>query len=377
MLDAPRRPRFIACGTSRLADPEAALAEAAAALDPGAAGLVLMLAPLNADTAALARAVPAALPGVPVVGAVTPGQITPLGYETGTLALLALPRAHFRTAVLRIPDLDRMSIKAVTDAVQARDRAFRRAQGTRRLAICLADGAARKEEMLISTLSSALGDTEVFGGSTGAVFHEGAFHGGAALCLLVETDLRVFGTGFTHVLPTEQDLVATDAVPERRLVRELNGAPAATEYARLIGCRPADLGPRVFADNPILVRHGAQHFVRAVAAVEDGDALSFLASIDDGEILTLGRGQGIVSALETGLDLRTGTGAEPDFVLGFDCILRRIEIGQKALESEVSAIFRRHRVLGMNTLGEQYCGRHLNQTFVGLAFYPPQGNPPP
>ena len=53
MLDAPRRPRFIACGTSRLADPEAALAEAAAALDLAAAGLVLMLAPLNADTAAL------------------------------------------------------------------------------------------------------------------------------------------------------------------------------------------------------------------------------------------------------------------------------------------------------------------------------------
>ena len=371
MLDQPTRPRFVASGSSRLSDPVAALGEAAANCDLLNAGFVMLLCPPELDRDALARAVGAVLGNLPVFGAVVPGQITAHGYESGALSLLAFPARHFRCDVTRIDTLAAMSIERVTDLVQGADRA----PGHPSVAICLADGAARKEEMLISTLTSALGDTEVCGGSTGPVFHDGAFHDGAALLVRIETDLRVEGTGFTHVLPTGVELVVTDAVPEQRLVRELNGAPAAQEYARLVGCPREALGPRIFADNPILVRHGTQYFVRAVAASDANDHLSFLASVDDGEILTLGRGREILSALETGLDLKTTAGVTPDFVLGFDCILRRIEIGQKSLEGSVSRVFRERHVLGMNTLGEQYCGQHLNQTFVGLAFYPPRPAP--
>ncbi|WP_347221420.1 FIST C-terminal domain-containing protein [Mycolicibacterium poriferae] len=91
-----------------------------------------------------------------------------------------------------------------------------------------------------------------------------------------------------------------------------------------------------------------------------------------GLILTLGRGKEILRTLEAGLGVKSATGAAPDFILGFDCVLRKLEIEQKQLTDDVSEIFRRHKVLGFNTYGEQTCGVHVNQTFVGVAFFEPR-----
>jgi hypothetical protein len=38
---------------------------------------------------------------------------------------------------------------------------------------------------------------------------------------------------------------------------------------------------------------------------------------------------------------------------------------------EVSAILAGHNVVGFSTYGEQYHSVHVNQTFTGLAIYPP------
>ena len=110
-------------------------------------------------------------------------------------------------------------------------------------------------------------------------------------------------------------------------------------------------------------------------AAPGGAALSFLSAIDDGLILTLGRGRDIVETLDAGLDVRGAQGRAPDVVLGFDCVLRKLEIEQKQLSGPVSEIFRDRRVVGFNTYGEQHCGVHVNQTFVGVAFFdpPPSG----
>jgi len=52
-------------------------------------------------------------------------------------------------------------------------------------------------------------------------------------------------------------------------------------------------------------------------------------------------------------------------------VLRRLEVEQKQLGRAVSDIFREARVLGFNTYGEQHRGVHMNQTFVGVAFFGP------
>jgi hypothetical protein len=39
----------------------------------------------------------------------------------------------------------------------------------------------------------------------------------------------------------------------------------------------------------------------------------------------------------------------------------------------MSATLRRHRVVGFNSYGEQFNMLHVNQTFTGVAIYPPAG----
>ena len=57
-----------------------------------------------------------------------------------------------------------------------------------------------------------------------------------------------------------------------------------------------------------------------------------------------------------------------DFVLGFDCVHRRLEAENRQVIRQISDIFRRFRVVGFNTYGEQFNAMHLNHTFTGVAF---------
>ena len=52
-------------------------------------------------------------------------------------------------------------------------------------------------------------------------------------------------------------------------------------------------------------------------------------------------------------------------------MLRKLEFEQKDLTRLTSGILRDYRVLGFSTYGEQHRGVHMNQTFVGIAFFEP------
>jgi hypothetical protein len=259
-------------------------------------------------------------------------------------------------------------------------RKFQHTAGWRRLGLIFSDGLSKQEDVLISTLETVLEDLPIFGGSAADamrfeetyVLHNGRVRSNAALLLLLETDLPFQGVGFDHFLSAGRPLVITDADPDERKVFEINGAPAASEYARLVGCAVEDLSPQVFAENPMLIEFKGSHYVRAISDADANGALSFLAAIDDGLIMTLGQGQEILRTLEDGLDIRDAAGHRPDFVLGFDCVLRKLEIEQKQLGGAVSEVLGAARVLGFNTYGEQHCGVHMNQTLVGVAFFGPQ-----
>jgi hypothetical protein len=372
-------PRYVVIGASRARDARTAVAEALAAVELSETCFIIALLPGGLTPCDVAREMEAAARGVPVFGCTTAGTITPSGYDDEALLLLAFPREHFRCSSLLISPLYPMSVKGIAAEVRAHAARFRRTAGWNRLALIFADGVSKQEDLLVATLEAALGEVPVFGGSAGDslefretfVLHGGQVHGNAALLLLLETDLKFQGLGFDHFLPTDQQMVITDALPEERLVLEINGAPAALEYARVVGCPVDCLSPQVFAENPMLVRQNENYHVRAIHGTQEAHALSFLGAIDDGLIMTLGRGKEVIETLEAGLDVCDTRGHAPDFVLGFDCVLRRLEIEQKQLGAQVSGIFRERRVFGFNTYGEQHCGVHVNQTFVGVAFFDP------
>ena len=376
---APPQPTCVRVAVSRAGHAGAAAREAAAQISLPETCFVLCFVPGGLDCQVVAGTLEEELEGLPVFGCSTAGQITTEGYETEALLLLAFPKSHFRCASVLFEPLNPLSTTAIATDAQRAEQRFRHTAGWHRLGLIFTDGLSRQEDILISTLETVLGDLPIFGGSAGDglrfdqtfVLHKGRALMDAAVLLLLETDLPFQGIGFDHFLPAGSHIVVTDADPEARKVFEINGAPAAREYARLVGHAVEDLSPEIFAENPLLIEYKNNHYVRAISDADETGALSFLAAIDDGLIMTLGLGQEITRTLTTGLDIHDHLGRSPDFVLGFDCVLRKLEIEQKQLGRAVSDILRAARVFGFNTYGEQHCGVHMNQTLVGVAFFEP------
>ncbi|MEO3416459.1 FIST N-terminal domain-containing protein [Roseovarius sp. CAU 1744] len=380
MLNVLNTSSAIAVAVSHEADPSDAVRDMAHQIDADEACFMLAFVPGSIDREGVAAALETQFQGLPIHGCTTAGQITPNGYESDAFLMIAFSKRHFRCATKLVSPLKPLPIKQLASDLSKLSMQFRKTANWNRLALTFSDGLSKQEDMLVTALETGLGEMPVFGGSAGdalefrdtAVLHGGAFHSNAALVLLLETDLEFTGLGFDHFLPTDHQMVVTGAVPEERLVLEINGSPAAAEYARLVGVSVGDLSPQVFAENPVLVRNNALYHVRAIQEVQAGGALSFFSAIDDGLLLTLGRGKEILRTLNAGLDVKSARGKPPDFILGFDCFLRKLEIDQKQITDAVSDALRQRRVLGFNTYGEQHCGVHVNQTFVGVAFFEPR-----
>ncbi|WP_424968621.1 MULTISPECIES: FIST N-terminal domain-containing protein [unclassified Dinoroseobacter] len=379
MRDHFMDPSIVQVAVSHLTSAREAALDAAARISLAETRFVLAFVPGDMPKDDVASALDEALAGVPVFGCSTAGQITDQGYETRALLLLAFPKKHFRCSSVLLAPLDPIAPTALATTAQRHAQEFQHTAGWKRLGLIFSDGVSQQEDVLVSTLEAVLSDLPIFGGSAGDslrfeqtfVLHKGVAHTNSAVLLMLETDLEFQGVGFDHFLPSGAPLVITGADPLARKVFEINGAPAAEEYARLVGCKLEDLSPTIFAENPMLVEYRDRHYVRAISDADDDGGLSFMAAIDDGLIMTLGKGQEILQTLETGLRRQDRLGEQPDFILGFDCVLRKLEIEQKQLARAVSDILCSSRVFGFNTYGEQYCGVHMNQTFVGVAFFGP------
>lgn len=370
---------IMSVGISRSDNPKTAVEEAFANIDLGASTFLLVFIPSHLDLNELSDVLEEAADGVAIFGCTTAGQITDLGYEDGALLVIAFSRAHFRCASVLISPLTPMSLSNVAENVELTARKFSHTATWNRFALVMADGLCKQEDNLLAAIETALPDIPVFGGSAGDglsfekthVLHGGKIHTNAGLLILVETNLSFVGLGFDHFLPTDNQLVVTKALPDERIVCEFNGSAAAEEYARVIGFDVADLSPEVFAENPLLVRNGSSFHVRAVQQVVDNTCLAFLSAIDDGLIMTLGKGAALLETLGSELSVTDPTKRPPVFILGFECILRKLEFDQKDLCHQVSEILVNSGVFGFSTYGEQHRGVHVNQTFVGIAFFPP------
>jgi hypothetical protein len=192
----------------------------------------------------------------------------------------------------------------------------------------------------------------------------------AAVLTMIRSDCRAKVFNLDHLLPTNRRMVVTEADPRARTVRQINGEPAAREYARLLGKDPGQLTTFTFAAHPLVVRVGGAHHVRAIQQVADNGDLVFFSAIDEGLVLTLAEPQDMVAHLDRELTALQQGGA-PMAILAADCILRRMEAEEKQMTGAISALLRQHRVVGFSTYGEQMNSMHVNQTMTGVALYPP------
>lgn len=199
------------------------------------------------------------------------------------------------------------------------------------------------------------------------VYFGGAFHSDGAILIVVSTRLPFKPFKAQHFVATDQRLVVTEADPALRMVMEINGLPAAEEYARILSIDPHDLSPRRFAACPVVVLIDATNYVRSIQKVNPDGSLTFFCAIENGLVLRVARGVDLIDNLEEAFARIHGEIGPPQLVISCDCILRKLEISQSLLKDRVSELFIHNNAAGFNTYGEQFHGVHVNQTLVGIA----------
>jgi len=357
-----------------------AAAELADALWHDHLGFVLFFCSAEYDLAGLADALESHFPSTPLSGCTTAGEITPLGYDRGSIVAMGFDRRLFAVETALIDDLDHFELthaQPLVDGLLARCRRQTIAPiNEHSFVLTLLDGLSSREEQVLATLDAALGHIPSFGGSAGDdnhlshthVYTAGRFHSHAAVVVMINTRLpfEVFSTH--HLTPLTHKLVVTEVNRERRRVIELNGLPAAQVYADLVGVAPEQLSAVIFARHPLAVRIGGQHYVRSIQRVHSDGSLSFYCAVENGIVLTAMQSTPLLENLKimlAGVSARLGT---PSVIIGCDCFLRRMELEALEHVEQASQLLRQAGVVGFNTYGEQHHGMHVNQTFTGVAF---------
>ncbi len=361
---------------------DAPVAELAARLGPVRLAQVFLFVSPSCDFARVVDEARAAFPGCRTVACTTAGEIGPDGYVDDMIIAVGLPADRFATRVLVARPLDALDGTDIAGQVVRCRTAL--ADGTPHFpsvfGFALVDGMSRSEDAFLAEIAPGLGHMPLFGGSAGdGRRFEGTLLGcdgvvleNAAIVTLIATDCRVQVFSLDHMTPSDRRMVVTGADPATRTVTEINGAPAAREYARLVGRDPDQLDTFVFAAHPLVVRLGEDHHVRAIQRMTDGGDLVFFSAIEVGMVLSVATPGDMSTHLEEELSALSATGAPAD-ILACDCILRRIEAEQVQKGRAVSRVLARHRVVGFSTYGEQIGPIHINHTMTGVAIYPPPG----
>jgi hypothetical protein len=97
-------------------------------------------------------------------------------------------------------------------------------------------------------------------------------------------------------------------------------------------------------------------------------SLSFFCAIDEGLVFTVARPTDMLSSTAKALtDISQSLGGI-DVVLGFDCVLRRLDAENRQIRRQMEDLYKSYGVVGFHTYGEQFNSMHLNQTLTGVAF---------
>jgi hypothetical protein len=341
--------------------------------------LVVFFCSSSYDLDRLGAEMKRAFAGIEVIGCTTAGEIGPAGYVAGSLSGMSFAASRFTAVCGCIERLRQFDIAAGQafgkDLLQRMGQRGTGAAGDNTFALLLIDGMSVREEPVARAVQSVLGAIPLVGGSAASsgeaiapvVYYGGRFAHDRAVVALLSTPLpvRLFETH--HFVASDERLVVTEADTERRVVKEINGLPAAQEYARRLGVAPHELGPEIFSASPVVVLIDGKSYVRSIHKANADGSLTFFCAIENGLILRIAHTGDLYGKLaDSFAQLRSEIG-QPLLVIACECVLRRAEVLRSAQNERIVDLLLANRSTGFCTYGEQYRGIHLNQTLTAVA----------
>jgi hypothetical protein len=320
------------------------------------------------------------MPDVPIFGCTTAGELAPRGWDEDSVVAMGFKAEDFVIAARPLLELSTFRVdrgrSICTELLQ--EFAGKTDHCTlpyESFGLLLIDGMCQREETIMSAIYASLEDIPIVGGSAGDglrfkkswIFHGGKAHTDAAVLILIKTRLPFRLFKCDHFEPTSTKMVVTEADIERRIVKELNAEPAALEYSRAVGISDTKLDAFSFAAHPVLVRVGGAYYARSIQRMDPDGSLRFFCAIDEGMVLTVARAGNPIDATNNVFKEMADDLGEVSIFIGFECVLRRLDVEQHQLSREMSELYCRNKVIGFQTYGEQYRSMHVNQTLTGVA----------
>ncbi|MBU0631396.1 FIST C-terminal domain-containing protein [bacterium] len=370
---------MIRTGQSQAKEPKEAVREFHASISQPNIELVIFFCSNDYDLEQLTEEINHLFGKINVIGCTTAGEIGPMGYLSHSISGVSFSSESCLAVTGLLDNLNQFTVSRTHDFTQALlqqlEGKISDSSSRHSFALMLIDGLSVREEPVAHMLQHALGTIPLFGGSAGDglnfaktyVYHDGRFHSDSVVLAVVSTSLpfKIFKT--QHFVSTDKRLVITQANPKERTVQEINGFPAAEEYARLTGISVKELDPAHFADSPVVVKIDGADYVRAIQKANPDGSLTFYCAIEEGVVLRIAHGLDIVKSLEETFQKIYEDIGEPQLVIGCDCILRNQEIIQSNQKAGIEKLFQSNKTIGFSSYGEQFHGVHVNQTLTGIA----------
>lgn len=369
-------------------DVEAAADELVAGLGRTDPKLVMLFADRARDQLALNQAVRKRLGDkTRLLGASSGGEIDKSGIHGGTAVLGAFD-GDFELGIGFGKSLSKDAVSAGASAMKQACAELgtkpRDLDTSRHIGLVIDDGFRfKKEELLLGVLDKNQGMLLVGGGASdseqdptkqSAQLHvDGEVATDSALVCLFETSVPFAALRHHAYTPTGQTMTITKVSDDGNRALEINGKPAAKEYAATLGVAVDDLEfgkPNGFSKNPLALKVGREHFLRSPwKPLEDGSIL-FANLLEDDSTYDLME-IGDMAAL-TKEYLSTGIAAKvpnPSAAVHFHCSGRNWLAHESGTAEALSEAFQHGPPsVGFNVFFEIYCGFQINTTLTSLVF---------
>jgi hypothetical protein len=373
---------------SALTDPAAAAEELLTQLGAGNPKLVTLFASSNRDQLAINQAVRERLPkSARLIGASSGGEIDNGGIHQGSVVLGALD-GDFDVGIGLGKGLSGDAISAGVDAVaKACGELGIRAvdlNSRKNVGIVIDDGAKmKKEELLIGALEKnqslvlvggGASDTELDPALQKTFIHvDGEVVNDAALVAIFSTSAPWAALRSHWYEPSGQTLTITKVDPTHTRALEIDGKPALSRYAELIGAQVGEMNfpdLKGFCGRPTALRVGREYFMRTPMYSLPDESIRFANLLDEGtelEIMQIG---------DMAAHTRSFFGTEvpkrvpsPQAALLFHCGARAwLAMAHGQLGAVSEAFQAAPPAVGFNVGFEIYCGFQINTTLCTLVF---------
>lgn len=339
--------------------------------------LVLFFASSKHRAQALACALATAFPEARVAGCSTMGEVGPKGLTTGGVSALGLgePCRVAAQVVKEARGFHFVHGMALVDSLSA-ELGVSELRPERHVLVTLTDGLCGAEERLVAALGLAAPRVDLVGGSAADdldlvqtwVSLDGVVYPSASLVLALEPNQPFRAFQIHHFDATDRRVVVTSSDPDRRVVKELDGFPAAEVMAELL-----EVDVEVFRERTLLPSErdlsfayaiGGQSFMRSPMQIL-GSELVMRGAVEEGVVLRVMRGGDLVDRTREGLSRSLHPSAQA--VLAFNCGGRLLEARAKGLEEALHEALQPVPTVGFSTYAEQYGPLLVNHTLTGLA----------